>query len=162
MLLLTTELKRTIPESSVTAFDSRLHRSVPISLLHLCCANREAAMVTQQSLSRELDSGLLNISLIHNPLPAKCQNTVYMKFAIILLRDHTEENLNEFFKCSVDFLLKSLSLQATLLSLQEADGHEVEISSTSLTLAECVTAHSEVHCQCRNLLCGQSGNISKG
>lgn len=65
-----------------------------------------------------------------------------MKFATILLRDHTEEELNEFLKCSVDFLLESLSLQAALLSLQETDRHETEISSTSLTLSGCLTAQT--------------------
>lgn len=96
----------------------------------------------QQLLNQELNSGVLNVTSTHNPLPAKSQNSIYKKFVIILLRDQTEESLNGFFKCSVNFLLKSLSLQAALTSLQETDRHGTEISSTSLTFAGCLTAQT--------------------
>lgn len=96
----------------------------------------------QQLLSQELNSRVLNVSSTHNPVPAKCQNNIYMKCVIILLRDQTEESLNGFFKCSVNFLLKSLSLQAALTSLQGTDRHGTEISSTSLTFAGCLTAQT--------------------
>lgn len=76
----------------------------------------------QQLLNQELNSGVLNVSSTHNPLPAKSQNSIYKKFVIILLRDQTEESLNGFFKCSVNFLLKlCLSKQHLLLCKRQID-----------------------------------------
>lgn len=109
VLLLTTALKIIIPDPSVMAFDSRVHRrSVPIPVLHLSNESRGKAMVTLQLLSEELNS-------------------------------YIERNLNELLKCSVDFLLKSLSCQAAILPLQVTDKDKIEIFSTSPAPTGCLT-----------------------
>jgi len=132
-------------------------------LPHLCCADRGKNTATLQLLSQALNSGVLNVSPMHNPEPATCQNTVYKKFAVLLLRDHTEENVNEFLKWSLVFPLNSLSLQAALLSLQVTHRHEIEISSNSLTLAGCLTAQTMRFTVNAELCCvGSQGTFLRG